>query len=472
MQQDLGASPEKPKATNVVDPAVLKRALRGSIVGTIMEWYDIGIFGYLIVTMGPVFLPESDRTVQTLFLLGTFAATFIARPVGGFFYGWLGDRVGRQKVLVATLALVSASTFLIGVLPGYAMIGLWAAVLLVLLKVLQGFSAGGEYAGVTTFVGEYSPDSRRGFYASFMPLGSYSGFALGAATVATLQTALGEQAMVDYGWRIPFLIAGPLALVALWFRYRVEESPAFKAVLAAQEEKSKATHQRPEASFGMAIRKYRKFIVAAIVVVAAENIAAYALMSYMPTYLTLSLGYDAIQSTWLTVPILVGAALAMPLFGHISDKIGQLTLMRIAAGLSIVVAIPAFTLLASNSAWATVLGLALIALPAILFGAAIPAAIPGQFPTIMRFLCMGITYNVAVAAFGGTSPLVMDSLISATGNTIVPAFYIMASGAAALVALIFLKETAQRPLEGSSPNVTIDEANQMLPQRSHLAKFE
>lgn len=452
----VAAAGDKP---TVVDPSLLKRAVRGSIVGTIMEWYDVGVFGYLIVTMGPVFLPESDRTVQTLFLLGTFAATFVARPLGGVFYGWLGDRIGRQRVLAATLTLISASTFLIGVLPGYAMIGIWAAILLVVLKVLQGFSAGGEYAGVTTFVGEYSPDSRRGFYASFMPLGSYAGFALGAATVATLQTALGEQAMVEYGWRIPFLIAGPLALVALWFRYRVEESPSFKAVLAAQEEKSKAMKQKSQASFGNAISKYWKVIAAAIVVVAAENIAAYALTSYMPTYLTLSLGYDSIQSTWLTVPILLGTALAMPLFGHISDKIGQLVMMRIAAVLAVIVAIPAFILLGSNSSWTTILGLTLIALPAILFGAAIPAAIPGQFPTVMRFLCMGITYNVAVAAFGGTSPLVMDSLINLTGNPMVPAYYIMASGAAALAALSILKETAKRPLIGSAANLTQAEAN-------------
>jgi MHS family proline/betaine transporter-like MFS transporter len=491
MQQDLGGSPtphvSSPLRSHIssmereplssttddataVDPALLKRAVRGSVVGTIMEWYDVGVFGYLIVTMGPVFLPESDRAVQTLFLLGTFAATFIARPLGGIFYGWLGDRIGRQKVLAATLTLISASTFLIGVLPGYAMIGIWAAILLVVLKVLQGFSAGGEYAGVTTFVGEYSPDSRRGFYSSFMPLGSYAGFALGAATVAIIQTVLGEQAMVEYGWRIPFLVAGPLALIALWFRYRVEESPAFKAVLLAQEEKSKATHQRHQASFGNTIRKYWKLIAAAIVVVAAENIAAYALTSYMPTYLTLSLGYNAIESTWLTVPILVATALAMPLFGHISDKIGQLTMMRIAACLSIVVAVPAFVLLGSSSAWTTILGLTLIALPAILFGAAIPAAIPGQFPTVMRFLCMGITYNVAVAAFGGTSPLVMDSLINMTGNTLVPAYYIMASGAAALIALIILNETAKRPLIGSAPNVTKEEANRRRTEQGDQPK--
>ena len=174
----------KESDVNVVDQPMLKKALGGTIVGNTMEWYDVGVFGYLITTMGPVFLPEADKSVQTLFLLGTFAATFIARPLGGVIFGWLGDKVGRQKVLASTLMIMAASTFAVGLLPGYAQIGIWAAALLVLLKLVQGFSTGGEYAGATTFVSEYSPDKRRGFFASFLDMGSYLGFALGAALVS------------------------------------------------------------------------------------------------------------------------------------------------------------------------------------------------------------------------------------------------------------------------------------------------
>jgi len=133
----------KESDVNVVDQPMLKKALGGTIVGNTMEWYDVGVFGYLITTMGPVFLPEADKSVQTLFLLGTFAATFIARPLGGVVFGWLGDKVGRQKVLAATLMLMAASTFAVGLLPGYAQIGIWAAALLVILKLVQGFSTGG-----------------------------------------------------------------------------------------------------------------------------------------------------------------------------------------------------------------------------------------------------------------------------------------------------------------------------------------
>jgi MHS family proline/betaine transporter-like MFS transporter len=219
---------------NVVNHRTLRKALGGTIVGNTMEWYDVGVFGYLITTMGPVFLPEADRAVQNLFLLGTFGATFIARPLGGIFFGWLGDKIGRQKVLAMTLMMMAAATFAVGLLPGYSVLGIWAAVLLVVTKLVQGFSTGGEYSGATTFVCEHSPDHRRGFFVSFLDMGSYLGFALGAALVSALQLILGQGQMEAWGWRIPFLIAGPLGIVAIYFRMKIEESPAFKATQEAE----------------------------------------------------------------------------------------------------------------------------------------------------------------------------------------------------------------------------------------------
>ena len=177
---------------NVVDRPKLKMALGGTIVGNTMEWYDVGVFGYLITTMGPVFLPEADKSVQNLFLLGTFGATFIARPLGGVYFGWLGDKIGRQKVLAMTLIIMATATLVVGLLPGYSQLGIWAAALLVITKLVQGFSTGGEYAGATTFVSEHAPDKRRGFFASFLDMGSYLGFAIGAGLVSVLQLVLGQ----------------------------------------------------------------------------------------------------------------------------------------------------------------------------------------------------------------------------------------------------------------------------------------
>jgi len=182
---------------------MMRKALGGTIVGNTMEWYDVGVFGYLITTMGPVFLPEADKTVQNLFLLGTFAATFIARPLGGVFFGWLGDKIGRQRVLSMTLIIMAASTFVVGLLPGYSILGVWAAVLLVVTKLVQGFSTGGEYAGATTFVSEHAPDSRRAI-----------------------------------------LIAGPLGLVAIYFRMKIEESPHSRPALTPRPQEKRGRQRQ------------------------------------------------------------------------------------------------------------------------------------------------------------------------------------------------------------------------------------
>lgn len=456
----------KESDVNVVNKPMLRKALGGTIVGNTMEWYDVGVFGYLITTMGPVFLPEADPSVQTLFLLGTFAATFIARPLGGIVFGWLGDKVGRQKVLAATLMLMAASTFAVGLLPGYAQIGIWAAALLVILKLVQGFSTGGEYAGATTFVSEYAPDKRRGYFASFLDMGSYIGFALGAALVSVLQLTLGQAAMEEWGWRIPFLIAGPLGLIAVYFRSKIEESPQFQATLDAQEASAKdAASQDAAVAKGPIgiIKAYWRQIVLAMILAAAANTVGYALTSYMPTYLTDSKGYDPVHGTLLTIPVLVIMAVCIPLTGKLSDRIGRRPVLWIGAGSTIVFAIPAFMLIGIGDIWSTLAGLALIAFPVTFYIANLASALPALFPTSSRYGGMGIAYNFSVAIFGGTTPFIVQGLIEGTGDDMMPAYYLMATSVVGAIAIYFLRESAQRPLPGSMPSVdTQAEARELV----------
>lgn len=441
---------------NIVDKPIMRRALGGTIVGNTMEWYDVGIFGYLITTMGPVFLPEADASVQTLFLLGTFAATFFARPVGGVFFGWLGDRIGRQKVLATTLILMAASTFAVGLLPGYAQVGVWAAVLLVFVKLVQGFSTGGEYAGATTFVSEHAPDSQRGYFASFLDMGSYLGFAIGATFVSVLQLTLGQEVMEAWGWRVPFLIAGPLGLIAIYFRMKIDESPAFQATLDAQEAAQKnpvgATAATPKGPIAI-LKAYWRNIIIGILLVAAANTVGYVLTSYMPTYLTENKGYDELHGTALTIPILVVMALCIPLAGRLSDRVGRRPVLWTGAISAVVLAYPAFTLIGIGSIWSTLLGLALIAFPVTFYVSTIASALPALFPTASRYGAVGISYNFAVAIFGGTTPFIIAALIVATGNDMMPAFYLMITSLIGAVAIYFLKESANRPLPGSMPSV-------------------
>ncbi len=451
---------------NVVDHPMLKKAIGGMVVGNTMEWYDVGVFGYLITTMGPVFLPEADRAVQTLFLLGTFAATFIARPLGGVVFGWLGDKVGRQKVLATTLILMSASTLGVGLLPGYAQIGIWAAALLVTLKLVQGFSTGGEYAGATTFVCEYAPDKRRGFFASFLDMGSYLGFALGAALVSVLQLALGQDAMEHWGWRIPFLAAGPLGVIAVYFRNKIEESPQFQATLDAQEAAA-ANAVAADAAFAKGplgvLKAYWRQILLAMILAAAANTVGYALTSYMPTYLTDAKGYDPVHGTLLTIPVLVVMALCIPLTGKLSDRIGRRPVLWIGAGSTVLFSVPAFLLISVGAVWSTLAGLALIAFPVTFYVANLASALPAQFPTSSRYSGMGIAYNFAVAIFGGTTPFIVQGLIEVSHDDMAPAYYLMATSLVGAVAVYFLREAAQRPLPGSMPSVDTDaEARQLV----------
>ena len=449
---------------NVVDKPTLKRAVGGTIVGNTMEWYDVGVFGYLITTMGPVFLPEADSSVQTLFLLGTFAATFIARPLGGVFFGWLGDRIGRQKVLAATLILMAAATLAIGLLPGYAQIGIWAAVLLVLTKIIQGFSTGGEYAGATTFVSEHAPDRHRGFFASLLDMGSYLGFAIGAIVVSVLQLTLGQQAMEDFGWRIPFLIAAPIGIVAIYFRLKVKESPAFLATFEA----SKAAEELPGATVTpngpvAVIKAHWRRIVLAMVLVAAANTVGYALTSYMPTYLTTEKGYDEVNGTLLTIPILIIMSFCIPLTGRLSDRIGRRPVLWMGAGSTVLLAVPAFLLIDVGQVWSTLAGLALIALPVTFYVANLASALPALFPTESRYGAMGIAYNFAVAIFGGTTPFIIAALIEGSGDDMMPAYYLMATSLVGGIAIFFLRESAQHPLPGSMPSVSSDaEARELV----------
>lgn len=446
----------------IVKKDALRRAVAGTVVGNIIEWYEFGVFAYLISVMGPVFLPHADPSVQALYLFGTFAVTFVARPLGGVFFGWLGDRIGRRKVLTFTLLLMSFATFATGLLPGYAVIGVWAPALLVFLKLLQGLSASGEYTGGATFLSEYAPDKRRGFFVGFMG-SSYLGFAFGAGLVAVLQLTLDQDAMESFGWRIPFLIAGPLAAIALYFRYRIEESPTFTAVLKERAEEARKTGEL-EKNIGVVevVRTHWRFILPVMGVAAAGNVIAYTMTSFTPTYLSQTLGFQGAQGTLVVFPLFVMAAFATQIFASLSDNIGRKRILYIGAILGVVLPIPAFMMMGSGQAWGAFVGTLCIMVCATLFSSSYASSLPEQFPTPSRASALGLAYNLGNAAFGGTAPLVIAALISATANKMVPAYYLVGAAVLGLISVFFLKETSRKPLNGSLPNVATEEEVQLL----------
>jgi MHS family proline/betaine transporter-like MFS transporter len=462
MSQQSPAASEAPRLevddVIVVDKKRVRTAIGGTVVGNFMEWFDFGIYGYLAVTLAVVFTSDLPEPWGLLVTLLGFAISFLVRPFGGFVLGPLGDRIGRQKVLFLTMAMMAAATALIGLLPTSSAIGLWAIVPLYLLKMVQGFSTGGEYAGATTYVSEFSPDRSRGFWSSWLDVGSYVGFAAGASAVAlttVVTTAIsGDDAMVEYGWRIPFLLAIPLGIVAIYFRLRIPETPSFEQTHAA-EAAQQSNSDDPMARQGLAgiVRHHWRALLIGIALVAATNTAGYALTSYMPTYLETEVGISNLGAAVATVPVLIVMSAALPFIGKLSDRIGRKPVYAIAAGSALLLLVPAFLIMQIGELWAVVVALFLAAVPVAFYVAISASALPALFPTASRFGAMAVAYNIAVSLFGGTTPLFSQALIEWTGNTLMPAFYIMFFAALGLIALLSMRESARRPLLGSVPAV-------------------
>ncbi len=435
----------------VVEGPLLKRAVGASALGNCMEWFDFGVYSYLAATLGKVFFPGASPAAQVISSFATFAAAFVVRPLGGLFFGPLGDRVGRQKVLATTMIMMALGTFAIGLIPSYATIGIAAPILLLLARMVQGFSTGGEYGGATTFVAEYSPDRRRGFLSSWLDFGTFVGYALGSALVTVLNLSLSDEQMLAWGWRLPFLIAGPLGVIGLYMRLKLEESPAFQQQL---DEHEKGLAQESAGSeFKTIVREHWRPLLICMGLVLLYNVTNYMVTGYLPTYQTETLNRSSGFADVLVLMGMVWIVLLITFLGRLSDHVGRRPLYAGGAAAMIVLAVPAFLLLKADGIWAPVLGVLLLSTLLACFAAPSAATLPALFPTAVRYAAMAIGFNFAVAAFGGTTPLVTEALVSITGDDLMPAYYLMVAGAIGLVAVKFLPESAQVPLHGSQPMV-------------------
>ncbi|MGQ3383170.1 MFS transporter [Glutamicibacter sp. TV12E] len=451
----------------VVDQKELRQAQIGAGIGNFIEWYDIGVYGYLAVTMTAVFTEGMDQSMGLLVTLLGFAVSFVVRPLGGMILGPLGDRIGRRKVMFFTIALMAAATTLIGLLPTAGQVGLWVIIPLYLLKMMQGFSTGGEYSGAATYVAEFSPDGRRGFMTALLNSGSMLGFAAGAAVVAvtTMLTtsAWGENAMLAGGWRIPFLVALPLGIIAIMLRHRIPESPSFEVAQDHADAKDVnpifVRHNLPNI-----FRHYWPQILLGIALIAADGTSSYMLTSYMPTYLETETGSPAVHTAIAAVAVLVLQAILIPLVAIWSDKIGRRPIYMMATIGNLVLLVPAFALMHVGELWSLYVSLALVMLPSAFFLALTGAVMSELFPTASRFGGVGVTHNISISIFGGTTPLVSQILVNVTGNHYAPAYYIMFFSAVALFAAFKMRETASRPLLGSVPVVRSRQEAEALAQ--------
>lgn len=420
-----------------VSPRVLRKVIAASAIGNFVEWFDFAVYGFLAVILSTLFFPPGNDSLALLQTFAVFAVAFALRPLGGIFFGSLGDRIGRKRVLAMTVLLMAASTTLIGLLPTYASIGLAAPVLLALARCIQGFSAGGEYAGACAFVMEHAPAEQKARYGSFIPVSTFSAFASAAAIAYLLTQQLSEQAMQDWGWRIPFLIAAPLGLVGLYMRSRLDESPAFRAL---------AHQQVPHSPLRETLQQHGRTIVALTAFISATALSFYMFTTYLTTYMQVVGGASRSTALLASLVALTFAALLCPLVGRYSDRVGRRKTV-LSAGLGLIIAVyPAFQLAATGSLWPSALGASLLAIGAVTCGVVTAVLMSEQFPTRVRYTASAFTYNLAYTLFGGTAPLIATWLIETSGNRLSPAFYLILIAILALIGGLSLPESSRTPL--------------------------
>ncbi|MFE9431170.1 MFS transporter [Streptomyces sp. NBC_01281] len=444
----------------VVEGPLLRRAVGASALGNCMEWFDFGVYSYLAATIGKVFFPGASPGAQVVSSFATFAAAFVVRPLGGLVFGPLGDRLGRQKVLATTMIMMALGTFVIGLIPSYATIGIAAPILLLLARMVQGFSTGGEYGGATTFVAEYSPDRRRGFLSSWLDFGTFVGYALGSALVTVLNLALTDDQMIAWGWRLPFLIAGPLGVIGLYMRLKLEESPAFQQQL--DEHDKSLAQESAGTEFKSIIKDHWRPLLICMGLVLLYNVTNYMVTGFLPTYQTETLNRSSGRADLLVLIGMVWIVVLITFIGRLSDRVGRRPIYGFSAVAMILLAVPAFELIKMDGFWPPLCGVLILATLLAFFAAPSAATLPALFPTAIRYAAMGIGFNFAVAAFGGTTPLVTEALVNVTGNDLVPAYYLMVAGVIGLVTVKFMPESAQVPLDGSQPMVGSREERQEL----------
>jgi MHS family proline/betaine transporter-like MFS transporter len=421
----------------------LRRAAVASFMGNFVEWFDYAAYGYLATVIALTFFPQTDAATGLLAAFAVFALSFIVRPIGGLVWGHFGDKYGRRSALSWSILIMTVSTFCIGILPGYNHIGLWAPALLLLIRLVQGFSASGEYAGASAFLAEYAPDGKRGFYTSIVPASTAAGLLFGAVFVAVMHSLMTVENLHDWGWRLPFLLAAPFGLVGRYIRMSLQDSPKFLEMEQRLEAKECATH----APVRELLTVHRRAVMIGIGVTCLNAVAFYLLLSYMPTYLSTEMGMsesDSFIASTVSLATYIGLIFLM---GKLSDRFGRKTMLVTASVLFLLLTFPLFGMLGNPS-------LVVILMIQIAFGAilamndgTLPCFLAEIFPTRVRFSGFAFSFNVANALFGGTAPFIATWLIQLTGNKMAPAWYLLAAAGVALVAMLASRETAHKALQ-------------------------
>lgn len=410
-----------------------KRDIFACVIGNILELYDFTVFAFFASIISQLFFPAQEPLMALIKTFSIFAVGYFMRPIGGVIFGQIGDRFGRKKALLISVLIMAIPTVLIGFLPTFKSIGIWSAIILLLLRILQGVASGGELAGAMAYVIERAPQNRRGFYGSWTTGSSIVGVLLGSLVGTIITRTISHQDLLIWGWRLPFWSGIFLGLMGLWMRSRLTESPFFNEVV-----QSKQLHKIP---VFVAIQKFWPRILQVMVMNTVVATSFYVLFVWMPTYLQTILHKtitNALMLNTISMLVLIGL---IPLAGLLSDVIGKKRVALVGIISLTILLYPLFSLLPFANQWMIVVVQIIFAVCLCLLEGVIPAISAGLFPTSMRYSALAVGFNITTSFFGGTAPLVCTFLIYKTGNLASPAIYLVLLAIISLPAYLFLLKT-------------------------------
>jgi len=419
------------QGSKTADEAALRRkAIIAVIVGNGFEWFDFTVYSFFAVIIGRLFFPTGNDLTSLLLSVATFGVGFFMRPVGGVILGIYADKVGRKAALLLTILLMTLATAMIGFAPTYHEIGIWAPIIIVVARLLQGFSAGGEMGGATAFLTEYAPAENRGYYSSWIQASIGVAVLLGATLGACLSTQLSVEDLDSWGWRVPFILGLLIGPIGFYIRNSIAESPTFEAVA-----------DKTKTPFREVLRNYRRETLTSFGLVILWTICSYVLLFYIPTYsvkilkLPASTGFVALMVGGLMVLVLT------PIVGALSDRFGRRIFMSVAAALILILAYPMFAYINASPGLHSLIVFQLVfGLLISVYEGPILAVFSEIFPSKVLSTGISVAYNLAVMIFGGFAALIITWLIAITGNNQAPAFYVMVAAALSLSATFFIKD--------------------------------